>query len=383
VSGGTSLQVADPFGNVENVPVQNGQAIVSATQLPHYLLLTAGQTVTMPQVNFGTNLTDHASFTYSAPSKSNTAWLTDGIVESFHNTSPNPAQPIWTGDLPVTAEGDIVPQTLEISFDQAYEIDKLLIRSVRADNPYCSLLDYDLEYLSNGTWQPLETVRTPMAPSEWASGSGTVASAWYQDNNFFVHQFVPIKTSKIRLVAHRSTFGFTPDKLAHEAMKKTWGHAGLAPKLMLREIEVYGTFPENVDPGSGPAIGNGDGLTVTYFDNIDFTGKSLTRIDPTVNFSWGGTSPDSSISIDTFSGRWEGKLMAQYSEPYTFYGLADDGISVWIDNKLLITRSNGSATVNLQAGVKYDIKVEYYERCRWSLHQSVLEQPFHTQTDRA
>jgi hypothetical protein len=70
----------------------------------------------MPQVNFGTNLTDHASFTYSAPSKSNTAWLTDGIVESFHNTSPNPAQPIWTGDLPVTAEGDIVPQTLEISF---------------------------------------------------------------------------------------------------------------------------------------------------------------------------------------------------------------------------------------------------------------------------
>jgi hypothetical protein len=65
--------------------------------------------------------------------------------------------------------------------------------------------------------------------------------------------------------------------------------------------------------------------------------------------------------VDTFSGRWEGKLMAQYSEPYTFYGLADDGISVWIDNKLLITRSNGSATVNLQAGVKYDIKVEYYE----------------------
>jgi hypothetical protein len=30
VSGGTSLQVADPFGNVENVPVQNGEAIVSA-----------------------------------------------------------------------------------------------------------------------------------------------------------------------------------------------------------------------------------------------------------------------------------------------------------------------------------------------------------------
>src|SRR4030095_316261 len=52
-----------------------------------------------------------------------------------------------------------------------------------------------------------------------------------------------------------------------------------------------------------PPPGNGDGLLGVYYDNIDFTGLSITRIDPIIAFHWGGGSPDPAIEPDTFSVR--------------------------------------------------------------------------------
>jgi hypothetical protein len=52
VSSGSTLQVVDSFGNIQMVPVQNGQAQLTITQLPQYVLLTPGQEVTMPQINW-------------------------------------------------------------------------------------------------------------------------------------------------------------------------------------------------------------------------------------------------------------------------------------------------------------------------------------------
>ena len=37
--------------------------------------------------------------------------------------------------------------------------------------------------------------------------------------------------------------------------------------------------------------GTGNGLSATYFNNIDFTGTTVTRVDPTVDFVWGSGSP--------------------------------------------------------------------------------------------
>src|SRR5262249_55400581 len=60
----------------------------------------------------------------------------------------------------------------------------------------------------------------------------------------------------------------------------------------------------NVASATTPAnAGNGTGLVVTYYDNIDFTGPTVSRTDPTVNFDWGTGSPSPSIGPDTFSAR--------------------------------------------------------------------------------
>ncbi|MCC5630952.1 PQQ-dependent sugar dehydrogenase [Nostoc sphaeroides CHAB 2801] len=131
---------------------------------------------------------------------------------------------------------------------------------------------------------------------------------------------------------------------------------------------------------------NGNGLKAEYYDNIDFTNLKQTRIDSTVNFSWGLGSPDPSIGVDTFSARWTGQVEAKYSETYNFYTTADDGVRLWVNGEQIINKFvNQSATehsgaIALVAGQKYDIKLEYYEnkydavsRLAWSSFSQTKE----------
>lgn len=117
-------------------------------------------------------------------------------------------------------------------------------------------------------------------------------------------------------------------------------------------------------PSPNPSV---NGLAAIYFDNKDFTGTSISRVDPTINFDWGRGSPDSSIDDNTFSARWTGKILSQFSETYTFYARTDDGVRLWVNNQLIIDNWNDqsvtekSGSIELLAGVKYDIKMDYFE----------------------
>jgi hypothetical protein len=128
----------------------------------------------------------------------------------------------------------------------------------------------------------------------------------------------------------------------------------------------------------------GSGLTGQYFDNLDFTSLSLTRIDPTVNFDWGVSGPASGMGADTFSVRWTGQVQPAYSQAYTFYTTTDDGVRLWVNGQQIINNWNdyapteNSGTINLFAGQRYDIRLEYYENSGGAVAQlrwSSLSQP--------
>ncbi|MCW5312732.1 hypothetical protein GTQ43_02375 [Nostoc sp. KVJ3] len=139
-------------------------------------------------------------------------------------------------------------------------------------------------------------------------------------------------------------------------------------KQIIPESQLY----SNV---SVPATGTGTGLKGEYYDNIDFTNLKQTRIDPTVNFNWGLNSPDPSIGADTFSVRWTGQVQAKYSEAYTFYTTTDDGVRLFVNGQQIINRfadqsaTEASGTINLLAGQKYDIKLEYYDNTYYAVSQ--------------
>jgi hypothetical protein len=128
------------------------------------------------------------------------------------------------------------------------------------------------------------------------------------------------------------------------------------------------------------------GLTGVYYDNSNFTGASVSRVDPSINFDWGKGSPAPGIASDTFSVRWSGQVQARFSETYTFITRADDGVRLWINGVLVIDnwttrgRPESRGTIALQAGQKYPLVLEYFEntgqasvRLSWSSASQVQE----------
>ncbi len=122
---------------------------------------------------------------------------------------------------------------------------------------------------------------------------------------------------------------------------------------------MYETIPQ----------GEGTGLAGFYFSNQIKTfseSPSLVRIDPIIDFNWGGGGPEG-VGNDNFTIRWLGEILPQFTETYTFYLLADDGIRLWVNDGLIIDKwidqaaTEWSGSIALTEGQLYPILVEYYE----------------------
>ncbi len=117
-------------------------------------------------------------------------------------------------------------------------------------------------------------------------------------------------------------------------------------------------------------LGTGSGLTGKYYDNgrRNFTVPvTVKRLDANIDFTWGNNSPDPKIKPDNFTASWSGLVQPLFSEEYTFYATADDGVRLWVDNKLLVDKwqlqaaTEWQGTVTLEAGKKYELRLDYFE----------------------
>ncbi|MBO9198815.1 T9SS type A sorting domain-containing protein [Niastella sp. MAH-29] len=114
--------------------------------------------------------------------------------------------------------------------------------------------------------------------------------------------------------------------------------------------------------------GDGGGLKGEYFSDANLSKLVFSRIDHNVSFlDWTQLGVHYKITSNTFSVRWSGKIMAQYSEPYTFTAETGGGVRLWIDGKLIIDSWKemypgeiNSSSITLVAGQKYDIKLEHF-----------------------
>ena len=106
---------------------------------------------------------------------------------------------------------------------------------------------------------------------------------------------------------------------------------------------------------------------------------SLQRVDPNIDFNWVRNTPGNPIKEDNFTATWTGFIQPEFSEEYQFEVQADDGIRVWIDNQLVLSKWEGApagaegfvmgnnnqnkeqGSIQLNAGKRYAIKVEYFE----------------------
>ncbi len=132
-----------------------------------------------------------------------------------------------------------------------------------------------------------------------------------------------------------------------------------------------------------PSAG-GNGLIAEYYtDRTEFVNPpTLVRVDSTIDAYWGYDSPDPTLSTDNFVARWSGKFQVPFSDTFTFTTESDDGVKLWIDNKLVIDKwgyqpsTEWSTSVELKTGQTHTIKLEYLEsqgealvHLRWSSPQ--------------
>lgn len=124
----------------------------------------------------------------------------------------------------------------------------------------------------------------------------------------------------------------------------------------------------NIAPFAATVWGNGNGLKAEYYNDANLSKLAFTRTDYNVSFvEWSTIGVHYKITSDTFSVRWTGKIMAQFTEAYTFYAETGGGVRVWVDGKLIVDSWQEqypgvlkSTSVNLVAGQKYDLKIEHF-----------------------
>ncbi len=104
----------------------------------------------------------------------------------------------------------------------------------------------------------------------------------------------------------------------------------------------------------------------SYWDNPSLIGSPVvSRQDEALDFDWGAGSPATDIPANRFSARWERNINVTAGD-YLFTAVADDGIRLWVDGRLLINAWTEQAATSYEVGVflsqgQHFVRVEYYE----------------------
>jgi beta-glucosidase len=133
-------------------------------------------------------------------------------------------------------------------------------------------------------------------------------------------------------------------------------------KITLPVIPTENLLPPDAKPGE-------HGLRGEYFSNTDFSGEPfLVRTDSVINFNFGKSFALQGMPIDYYSIRWTGSFIAPVSGPYYIGGDFDDAIRLYIDGKKLIDKilnrntSSDAVKIEVEAGKKYDLRLEFIEQ---------------------
>jgi hypothetical protein len=184
-------------------------------------------------------------------------------------------------------------------------------------------------------------IPTPITKSKPPAGA-FVATTRLEENSF-----IPAMTTVTETVA------FTPP--GPGAFSDTW------------TINYVGSTQPVVVTMHG-ATGSGTGVTGQYFQGTTLAGPAIIqRVDHTIDFWWLANRPDPKVATPQFSVQWTGQIQAAYTEPYTFTTTSNNGgVRLWVNGTSLVDdwANHGyvldRGTINLVAGQKYDLQMQYY-----------------------
>jgi len=115
----------------------------------------------------------------------------------------------------------------------------------------------------------------------------------------------------------------------------------------------------------------GCGLIGEYYQGMDLTNLKWKRLDSVISFDWETEEPAPGMT-HPFSIRWTGMIEASFAETYRIFLPSDDGVRLWIDNRLVYDnwRVQGYHDDDRRYGVftfdqdrlRVPIRLEFFER---------------------
>jgi beta-glucosidase len=120
---------------------------------------------------------------------------------------------------------------------------------------------------------------------------------------------------------------------------------------------------------STDADANQTGLTAAYYRGANFEGQPLrVNVDSCVNFFWKGKTPLRERTVEPFSVRWTGSLVAPVSGTYKLGVRGFSGYSLYLDDDLIVEWQGvheavtATKDVMLEAGRLYALRLDYVSR---------------------
>lgn len=111
------------------------------------------------------------------------------------------------------------------------------------------------------------------------------------------------------------------------------------------------------------------GFQAEYFSGMELKGSPLlVRIDDTIDFNWAMGEPGPGVPKDGFSVRWTGTIGPFQEDGKALFSVTgDDGVRLFVNDKMVLNgwvdqaSTEYTATVDMEAGEKYELRLEYYE----------------------
>jgi RHS repeat-associated protein len=155
-----------------------------------------------------------------------------------------------------------------------------------------------------------------------------------------------------------------------------------------RPLDSYGPAPASCFTGQMPTAAcagtvpqsrtnydeNLRGLSAAFYDNMELAGSPklyTTGINPgsgVMARAWGTGSPDPVIPVEKWSARFTGEIEFPDAGNYTLSLWADDGVRMWIDDKLVIDSwilsefvPRNATYTSPGAGYRGKVRIEYFD----------------------
>jgi len=265
--------------------------------------------------------------------------------------------PYWTHDIGAffpSGKGGLYPQGID---DPAYG--ELYVRWFQF-GAFCPI------FRSHGTGTPREVWQFKDRNPEYYRALLKVLKLRYRLLPYIYSEAWQVTANNYTLMRGLA-MDFPQDKKVYDIA----GQYMFGPSFLVKPVTKNMYYDIPVVPDAIPekyllTSENTPGLKATYFADKELKKAVYTGVDKEINFNWGGGGLPQGVPENNFSVRWEGMLAPTESGSYKIAFTADDGLRLWLNNKLVIDEwknqnSTFYYTINLEAGKKYPVKIEYYQ----------------------